>query len=333
MDLTQAFHRLPIHEPDQIKTSFTNIVDGRSYCFVSMPFGIKSTSSKYQRCMNVLLNGLPFAAAYVDDVVIFSNDLREHTKHVAIVIQKLTNVNLALDVDKCSFGMRSVHLLGFCISEGGRKTLDHRKVANTQQWPKPQTGKDIERFLGVVNYFRSHIPRASTLTGPLDALRKTPDLSKVWNTCHDMAFKTLKRVLRHVPVLYQPDFRRPFLVATDASNAGIGAILYQLDDNGNKRHISFMARSLKPAEKNYGITKKELLAVIFALNRFHIYLWGNKFRLYTDHKALVYLHTQKELNPMLVKWLDRILDYNFEIIHLRGIDNTLPDHLSRLFFR
>lgn len=94
-----------------------------------------------------------------------------------------------------------------------------------------------------------------------------------------------------------------------------------------------MARSLKPAEKNYGITKKELLAVIFALNRFHIYLWGNKFRLYTDHKALVYLHTQKELNPMLVKWLDRILDYSFEIIHLRGIDNTLPDHLSRLFFR
>lgn len=226
LDLTQAFHRLPIHEPDQIKTSFTNIVDGRSYCFVSMPFGIKSTSSKYQRCMNVLLNGLPFAAAYVDDVVIFSNDLREHTKHVAIVIQKLTNVNLALNVDKCSFGMRSVHLLGFCISEGGRKTLDHRKVANTQQWPKPQTGKDIERFLGVVNYFRSHIPCASTLTGPLDALRKTPDLSKVWNTCHDMAFKTLKRVLRHAPVLYQPDFRRPFLVATDASNAGIGAILY-----------------------------------------------------------------------------------------------------------
>lgn len=331
LDLTQAFHRLPIYKPDQVKTSFTNIVDGRSYCFVSMPFGIKSTSSKFQRCMNVLLNGLPFAAAYVDDVVIFSKNLDEHTHHVADIIQRLTTVNLALNVDKCSFGMRSVHLLGFCISEGGRKSLDPRKVANTQQWPRPQTGKDIERFLGVVNYFRTHIPKAALLTSPLDALRKTPDLQKVWKTCHEHAFQNIKKALRHAPVLYQPDFRRPFLVATDASNSGIGAVLYQLDDNGNKRHISFMARSLKPAEKNYGITKKELLAVIFALNRFHIYLWGNKFRLYTDHKALVYLHTQKELNPMLVKWLDRILDYNFEIIHLRGIDNILPDHLSRLF--
>ncbi|CDH52554.1 hypothetical protein RO3G_11965 [Lichtheimia corymbifera JMRC:FSU:9682] len=331
LDLTQAFHRLPIYAPHRVHTTFTSPVDNQAYCFVSMPFGIKSTSSKFQRCMHVLLGELPYASAFVDDVVIFSANMQEHVQHVATVIQRLTNANLVLNRNKCVFAMRSVYLLGFCISEGGRKTLDPRKVANTQDWPTPQTGKDIERFLGVVNYFRAHIPRASTLTAPLDKLRKNKRLGKHWGPEQQEAFETIKAVLTQHPVLHQPFADRPFYVATDASDYGIGAVLYQLSKTGKKRFISFMARSLKPAERNYQITKKELLAIIFALNRFHNYLWGNKFTLYTDHQALVYLHSQENLNPMLTKWLDRILDYNFEIVYIKGILNTLPDRLSRLF--
>jgi hypothetical protein len=261
LDLTQAFHRLPIYEPHQVHTTFTSPIDGKAYCFVSMPFGIKTTSSKFQRCMNVLLGDLPFVAVFVDDVVIFSDNITEHTHHVAEVIQRLTNVNLALNRAKCCFAHRAVYLLGFCISEGGRKSLDPRKLVNTQEWPKPKTGKDIERFLGLVNYFRAHIPRAPSLTAPLDKLRKEKDLSRAWGPEQDMAFTNLKRLLAEHPVLDTYDPKRPFYVATDASNVGIGAVLYQLDDQERKRYISFQARSLKPAERNYQVTKKELLAI------------------------------------------------------------------------
>ncbi|SAL97138.1 hypothetical protein, partial, partial [Absidia glauca] len=123
----------------------------------------------------------------------------------------------------------------------------------------------------------------------------------------------------------------PFHVATDASDVGIGAVLYQLDKDGTILHNGFMARALSKSERNYQITKKELLAVIFALNKFHQHLWGRHFTLYTDHKALVYIHSQRDLNAMLSKWFDTLLDYNFDVVHLPGIDNVLPDALSRLF--
>lgn len=249
LDITQAFHRLPIHEPDQIKTSFPP-VDGKSYMFIGCPFGIKTTSSKFQRVMNVLFNDLTYVTTFVDDIVIFSRNLDEHEKHVITVIERLTKVNLVLNPRKCFIGMRSIYLLGFCISEGGRTSLDPRKVANVQDWPTPKTGKDIERFLGIINYFRNHIPNASSLTAPLDRLRKGSDLKAVWTKELQAAFDRLKEALQRSPVLHQPDMSQPFCVATDASSSGIGAMLYQVR-NGKKCYIAFMARSLTKAEKNY----------------------------------------------------------------------------------
>ena len=132
-----------------------------------------------------------------------------------------------------------------------------------------------------------------------------------------------------VQTLSHPDFSQPFLVATDMSNVGLGAMLYQqVLGTMECKWISFTARALQPSECRYSVMKKELLAIIFMLKKFHTYLWGHKFMLFMDHRALVYLHMQKGLNPMMTAWLDMLFDYDFTIVHRPGIKNILPDHLS-----
>ncbi|CDH61355.1 hypothetical protein RO3G_00241 [Lichtheimia corymbifera JMRC:FSU:9682] len=328
LDLKSAFHRFEIYEPHRPKTAF-KVPGFPQLMFRGCPFGLKPISSTFQRTMNIIFNDMPFVSTFVDDIIIFSKTIEDHAHHVAAAIEKLTSVNLILNPNKCHFAQKSVYLLGFCVSEEG-KSLDARKVTNVQDWPTPQTGKDIMRFLGVINYFREHIPKAADLMAPLDKLRYANRLGKLWGIVEQQAFDNLKTILHHAPILCHPDLNHPFQVATDASNSGIGAVLYQVI-NGRTHHIGFMARSLSASERNYSTTKRELLAIVFALNKFHKFLWGNHFTLYTDHKALVFLHTQKIANPMMLGWLDTILEYNFNIVHLPGLDNTLPDQLSRLF--
>ena len=327
LDLRQAFHRFQIYEPDRIKTTFT--FEGQQYQFRGCPFGLKHIASRYQRVINIVLRDLPYAQAFVDDIIIFSKSYEEHITHVQNIIQRLTKVNLILNPDKCHFAQSTVYLLGFCVDAKGSR-LDPRKVTNALTWPRPSSGKEIQRFLGLVNYFRKYLPNISEVTAPLDKLRFEGKLDTLWTSEQERAFEKIKALLSSAPLLHHPDLEQPFYVATDASNYSIGAVLYQVIKN-ETRYIGFMARSLSTSEKNYSTTKRELLAVIFALKKFHPFLWGNPFTLYTDHKALTYLHTQPVANAMMINWLDTILDYNFKIIHRPGIQNILPDALSRLF--
>ncbi|EIE79073.1 hypothetical protein RO3G_03778 [Rhizopus delemar RA 99-880] len=327
LDLRQAFHRFQIYEPDRVKTTFT--FEGQQYQFRGCPFGLKHIASRYQRVINIVLRDLPYAQAFVDDIIIFSKSYEEHITHVQNIIQRLTKVNLILNPDKCHFAQSTVYLLGFCVDAKGSR-LDPRKVTNALTWPRPSSGKEIQRFLGLVNYFRKYLPNISEVTAPLDKLRFEGKLDKLWTSEQESAFEKIKALLSSAPLLHHPDLEQPFYVATDASNYSIGAVLYQVIKN-ETRYIGFMARSLSSSEKNYSTTKRELLAVIFALKKFHPFLWGNPFTLYTDHKALTYLHTQPVANAMMINWLDTILDYNFKIIHRPGIQNILPDALSRLF--
>ncbi|KAG1139974.1 hypothetical protein G6F37_009661 [Rhizopus arrhizus] len=267
---------------------------------------------------------------YKPDRVKATFTFQEHIIHVQNVIKKLTNVNLILNVDKCHFAQTSVYLLGFCVDAKGSR-LDPRKVTNALSWEKPSTGKDIQRFLGLVNYFRKYLPNLSEVTAPLNKLRFEGKLTcKVWGKKQDDAFTKTKQLLASAPVLYHLDLNEPFYVAMDASNYYIGAVLYQIIDK-QICHLDLMARALSTSEKNYSTTKRELLAIVFALKKFHPFLWGNPFTLYTDHKALTYIHTQPVANSMMIQWLDTILDYDFKIIHRPGIQNVLPDMLSHLF--
>jgi transposase InsO family protein len=165
----------------------------------------------------------------------------------------------------------------------------------------------------------------------LDKLRKVPKLDTVWTKEHTKAYDTLKKALLSSQILSYPDFAKPFKVGTDASDKGLGAILYQEDEFNKILYVAFAARSLSEGERGYGATKRELAAIIFALEKFRYYLWGTHFTVYTDHNALKYIFTQKHSNQMINNWLEQLLDYDFEVVHLPGVKNILPDKLSRIY--
>jgi len=232
-------------------------------------------------------------------------------EHVGIVIERLTAAKLILNRDKCNFFSIQISLLGFVIGLHG-KSVDPTKFANTDEWAAPTTAKQILSFLGTLNFFREFIPLFSLVSAPLDALQSRTEPF----TLHKeqmQALNTLKNILTHRPILSFPAFSKPFYVATDASDVGVGAVLYRRPKGeifpNEINYISFMTRCLQQRERKYGATKKEKLWIVFALCRFYYYLWGGHFHLYTDHRALIYLHTQQNLNSMMVGWQDVILNY------------------------
>jgi len=224
IDLSQAYHRLPVHESDQPLTAFMH--DGHQYMFKMAPFGLKPLSSLFQRGMSRILGDLPFVLNYIDDVVIFSKTREEHAEHVKIVIERLNAAKLIINREKCHFFSTQISLLGFVVGLHG-KSVDTKKLANIDEWVEPTTGKQIQSYLGSFNFFREFIPLYTKVAAPLDALRNRTD-PFVLNPIERDAFNTLKKLLTHAPILHFPPFDKPFYVATDASDVGVGAVLYQL---------------------------------------------------------------------------------------------------------
>jgi transposase InsO family protein len=205
---------------------------------------------------------------------------------------------------------------------------------NINDWQPPTTGKQVQSYMGTFNFFRDHVPLIATISAPLDAMRNVAGPFTL-NAAQLKSFEALKNLLVLSPIIAWVDFNLPLYVATDASNVGIGAVLYQLPEGeanpNNIRYISFVARSLQPSERRYSTTQRELLAIVFALKKLHYYLWGRHFTLFTDHRALTFMHTQKEMNSMLTAWQETILDYTFKVVYRPGVLNVLPDALSRQF--
>ncbi|KAG1450460.1 hypothetical protein G6F55_009674 [Rhizopus delemar] len=267
---------------------------------------------------------------FVDDCIISSSSIKEHARDVKRVIDRLTSVNLILNPEKCSWFQHSVHMLGFVVNATGIK-VDKNKLTNVESWPIPKTCKDIQRFMGLINYFRDFIPMISEVAAPIDSLRNDPHVDKNWTSLHTERFKALKSILQSKHILHYPDLNKKMYVATDASQYGAAAVLFQKDEKGRIKHIAFVSQSLSPSQRNWSTTKRELYAIILALKKFRIFLLGKHFEVQCDHKSLVYIHSQKELSPMLVGWLETILEFSFRVVHIKGILNILPDELSRLY--
>jgi hypothetical protein len=326
LDLKDSYHQFPIHPDHCAKTAFT--FAGRQYMFLRTPFGLRHITSVFQRVMSIVLQNLHFALSYVDDIVIFSNSIELHSLHVVEVVDRLTTAGLILNPDKCCFGKLRITLLGRVISRHGI-ALDPTKISDIANVPEPKTGKQIQRFLGMVNFLRRHIPYCASVCAPLDKLRGAKFIEL--DAEARRSFVNIKRILQAAPVLSFPDFQLHFFVATDASTTGIAAMLFQEPKPGDRRYIAFIARALRDAERNYSATKLELLAIVFALERLRYYLWGRHFTLYTDHKPLSFLFSQRTTNRMMETWFDILMEFRFDIIHLPGLQNFLPDALSRLF--
>ena len=328
LDLVGAFHQCPIRPEDRFITTFS--WKGMRYQFAGTPFGLKHVPGHFQRLMtSVLTEHLQYVLIYIDDVFVFSNTLEEHCQHVTAVVKSLTLANLRLRRAKCHFGYKEASLLGHII-DGSSIRADPAKVSTFMSLKSPTTGKQVQALLGFIGYLRDYIPCFSKIAKPLEAIKNLKQLRESWGIKEQKAFDTLKKVLSSSPILSNPDFDQPFKVATDSSQFGNGAVLYQEID-GENRYISFFSRSLNKSQVNYPATKRELLAIVQSLKAFRYYLYGRKFELFTDHKAIVYMVTSKEPSYMLMNWFEELQEFDFTVIHRPGIEMVLPDALSRLY--
>ena len=211
-----------------------------------------------------------------------------------------------------------------------RPNLD--KIQAVQNFPKPQTKKDVRSFLGLTGYYRKFIRNYEDIARPLIDLTKKKESNKVnWIPICETAFANLKSYLSSEPILKAPNFKKHFLLQTDASNKGISAVLSQLDDQLREHPVVFLSRQLKPNEKNYSVSELECLAIVWAVKKLRYYLQGRRFTVITDHKALQWLDNIKSSNSRLMRWSLILQDFNFDIQYRKGITNQNADSLSRCF--
>ncbi|XP_036150748.1 uncharacterized protein LOC118648534 [Monomorium pharaonis] len=325
-DLASGFHQIPMHESDAPKTAFSTPFG--HYEYKRMPFGLKNAPATFQRLMDLVLSGLQGITlfVYLDDVVIYASSLKEHKKKFNQLAERLRQANLKLQPDKCEFLRKEVTYLGHVINENGVKP-DPKKIEAVMHFPHPKNTKNIREFLGLAGYYRRFIPNFSCVAKPLTNLLKK-DEPFAWQQAQEIAFTTLRKQLCSEPLLQHPDFTKPFILTTDASGYAIGGILSQ-GDIGRDLPIAYTSRLLNTAEQNYSTIEKELLAIVYSTHYFRPYLYGNKFKLVTDHKPLVWMHSVKDPTSRLMRWRLKLAEYEFEIVYKAGKTNVNADALSR----
>ncbi|XP_078247519.1 uncharacterized protein LOC144588463 [Pogona vitticeps] len=231
--------------------------------------------------------------------------------------------------NKLQLGSPEIKYLGHIVGGGVNKPLE-AKIEAVRDWPRPNTKKKVKSFLGLVGYYRKFIPRFSEIAAPLtDLTRKKADDRIPWTSDCEEAFQRLKQALINYPVLRAPDFDREFIIYTDASNSGVGAVLCQEDENGDQHPVSYLSRKLQKGERHLATVEKECLAIVYAIQKAKPYIWGRHFILCTDHSPLQWLKTMKTHNSKLMRWALNLQDYDFEVKVVRGSVNCVADALSR----
>ena len=264
---------------------------------------------------------------YLDDIVIYASSLADHNIKLREVLDRLRTHRLKLQPEKCEFLRKEVNYLGHQITELGVKP-DPQKVAAIEKFPTPTTAKQLKTFCGMVSYYRRFIPNCSRIASPLHKLLKK-DAKFEWTEAQEHAFRHLKNKLVSQPILQYPDFSREFTLSTDASNAGLGAVLSQ-GPIGKDLPIAYASRSLNKAEVHYTTSEKELLAIVWATKYFRPYLYGRHFRVVTDHKPLTWVMNVKDPGSRLLRWRIQLAEFDYEIIYKKGSQNTNADALSRM---
>lgn len=333
LDLASGFHQIKMDPRDVEKTAFS--VNHGKYEFVRMPFGLKNAPAIFQRAMDDVLREHigKICYVYMDDVVVFGRTLEEALKNLETILRKLQEANLKVQPDKSEFLMKSVEFLGYVITENGIKP-NSKKIETIEKWPEPKTIKELRGFLGLIGYYRRFVKDFAKLTKPLTNLfrgEKTPDSKRkiTLNQAEKECFQNMKTILSSNDILTYPDFSKPFLITTDASNFAIGAVLSQ-GEIGKDKPIHFASRTLNRAEENYSATEKEMLAIYWALKVFRNYIYGHKFKILTDHQPLTFSLSPRNANAKLKNWKSYLEEHDYEIVYKPGKSNVVADALSRV---
>ena len=328
LDMRAGFHQVPMNDDSKELTAFTTKFG--TYHYNTLPMGLVNSPATFQRlidlCFRPLINKC--LVAYIDDLNIYSHNQFEHLEHLEQVFSCIQIANLKLNPEKCFFFKDHLKFLGYIITENGIQT-DPAKVKKIQDYPKPTTITQVRGFLGLASYYRRFIKNFAAIARPLHDQTKTT--KKIpWTQETTDSFEHLKKLLTTAPILVRPNFKKPFILVTDASKLGLGCILTQLDENGYEHPIIYASRSLKSNESNYASTKLECLAVIWAVKLFRPYLLGQKFSIITDHSALNGLLKSTNPTGIIARWITILSEYEYEIKYRPGRVNESADFLSRL---
>lgn len=326
LDLQSGYWQVEIDEKDKEKTAFS--IGNGLWQFNVMPFGLCNAPATFERLMERVLKGLHWRTClvYLDDIIIMGKDFDDHLKNLEEVFERLEAAGLKLSAKKCSLFQREVKYLGHKVTSEGIHT-DEDKIKAVKNWPRPTNLHELRSFLGLCTYYRRFVPGFANVAGSLHELTQK-NRKFEWSGAQETAFQKLKELLSTAPILAYPIPGEKFVLDTDASGHGIGGVLSQVV-NGQEKVVAYFSKVLSKPERNYCVTRRELLAVMESVKHFHKYLYGQHFLLRTDHAALRWLLQFKDPEGQVARWIERLQSYDFTIEHRKGSQHGNADALSR----
>ena len=326
IDLTKGYWQIPVAPEDVHKTAFVT-PDGQ-YEFTKMPFGMVNSGATLVRGLRKILEGMPGVGSYVDDIIIYSDSWEDHIKTLKELFGRLRKARITARPTKCLLGASRMEFPGHQV-RGDVITPSRDNLEKVRNTPRPTTKKQVRSFLGLVAYYRDHIPAFAEISAPLtDLLKKGKAEHIQWSEAQERAYSLLKEYLLQEPVLKLPDLSKPFVLRTDASGVGVAAVLLHKND-GKFYPVGYASKKLNLTEARYPIIEKECLAVVWGIKRFKLYLAGRRFTLQTDHKPLKYLKDASYQNDRVFWWAVAVQEYSFRVEDIPGRENIGADFLSR----
>ena len=328
IDLQSGYHQVRVADQDISKTAFGTRFG--HFEFLVLPFGLTNAPATFMSFMHEVLQPYldKFVVVFLDDILIYSKDEKEHLQHLALVLQKLREHHLYAKLSKCAFNLQEVEFLGHVVSSEGIK-MDAGKVAAIRDWPRPASVRDVRSFHGLANYYRRFIADFSKISTPLTNLTKKA-VGFLWGPAEESAFEKLKQAMISAPVLATPDLSKPFTVYVDASGIATGGVLLQEDEHKKLHPLAFISKKLQPAELNYTVGELEMLAIVHALQAWRCFLEGAEFTVWTDHSNLTSFISSPTLNGRQSRWASFVQQFlpGMTLKYKKGADN-MADALSR----
>ncbi|XP_040369481.1 uncharacterized protein LOC112184819 [Rosa chinensis] len=327
LDGYSGYNQIAIAPEDQEKTTFT--CPFGTFAYRRMPFGLCNAPATFQRCMVSIFSDFVenIIEVFMDDFSVYGDSFDKCLDNLSLVLNRCIETNLVLNWEKCHFMVDQGIVLGHVISARGIE-VDKSKIDLVRSLPPPTSVREVRSFLGHAGFYRRFIKDFSKISRPLCRLLQKDVAFEFDEECRE-AFEKLKELLTTAPIITPPDWNLPFELMCDASDYAVGAVLGQRL-NKLPHVIYYASRTLNDAQLNYSTTEKELLAVIFALEKFRSYLIGTKVIVFSDHAALKYLLTKKDAKPRLIRWMLLLQEFDLEIKDKKGSENVVADHLSRL---
>ena len=326
LDLCSGYYQIPLAENARSKTSFTTRFG--TFQWRRLPMGLCNSPATFQRAMQLVLKGLTWEEliVYLDDLIILGTDVDNTLAILRKVFTRFRENSLKFKPSKCTFFAKEVEFLGKLVSEQG-VAITPQKIDVLKNWPRPTNTKELQSFLGFLNYHRSHIKGFAKIAERLYELSN--ERRFIWTDDDEQAFIDLKEAAINAPLLSHPTLDGTFILDVDASGKQIGGALYQIQDRVVKP-ISFGSYVLMPGQRKYCTTRKELLALVRFCRTYRHYLLGRPFLVRTDHNSLVWLTRFKHIEGQLARWLEELSQYNMTIVHRKGCEHINADALSRI---